>query len=206
MVFINYMSAGIDQDMWHGRDRQSSNSGSPRARHRSDSRRLSARPRPVKSVARKDALCPGALREGDSVRVFCRSVAEWVDGQIMKFVEDSFVRVEYDVGEERHGKIMHLHSDHLVIPLRMFDSSGAAYTPKTITVGDCVSIFCPSARAWIDGEVASFVDGKVRVEYLAGLADGLVEVRYEDCAFCCHVKHPDLAQAKICILLAERIL
>ena len=95
-LHVSMASALSSQDMWRGRGRQPQTLGQPR--HRSESRRLSDHRRKVKTVARKRGHCPGALHEGDPVRVFSRSADKWVDGEVVKIFEGSFVRVEYDVG------------------------------------------------------------------------------------------------------------
>jgi len=65
--------------------------------------------------------CPGALHEGDAIRVFSRSSGKVVDGEVMKCLEDGFMWVEYEVEGDRCGKMLHLHSDHLVIPAKSND-------------------------------------------------------------------------------------
>jgi len=72
----------------------------------SESRRLSDHRRAVKTMTRKRDHCPGALHEGDPVRVFSRSADKWVDGEVVKFVEANSVRVEYAVGEDWCGKTL----------------------------------------------------------------------------------------------------
>ena len=48
--------------------------------------------------------------------VGCMRTKEASIKNFVRFVEDSFVRVEYEIGEYWCGKILHLHSKHLVIP------------------------------------------------------------------------------------------
>jgi len=108
-------SAQPSRDTWRGRDRPPSTLGSPRPRHRSESRRLSDR-HSVETVAHKRDHCPGSLHAGGAVRVFSRSVGHWVDAKDVKLVEDHCVRVEYELGEHWCGKTLRVHSDHLDIP------------------------------------------------------------------------------------------
>jgi hypothetical protein len=164
--------------MWRGRDRQTPPLGSSRPRHRSESRRLSDRQLPVNTVPRKRDHRPGALDEGDPVQVFSRSADKWVEGEIVTFVEDNFVRVEYYLEDNLFGKTLHLHSEHLVIPSRISNSDGKQHPPETIVVGDRVRVFSGSHQAHFDGKVVGFATGVVRIEYLLARADGLVETRY----------------------------
>eukprot|EP00930_Biecheleria_cincta_P053229 TRINITY_DN3862_c0_g1_i4.p1 TRINITY_DN3862_c0_g1~~TRINITY_DN3862_c0_g1_i4.p1 ORF type:complete len:693 (+),score=125.83 TRINITY_DN3862_c0_g1_i4:63-2141(+) len=74
-----------------------------------------------RSKSRETVACnrdhhPGALREGDSIQVFCRSLDKWVKGLIVKLEEGNHVRVEYEDGENRCAKWLRLNSDHLRIP------------------------------------------------------------------------------------------
>ncbi len=110
-------SAESSDDTWcgRGRGRQSPILGSSRARHRSESRRLSDR-HPVKAVPRKHDQYQGFLHAGDAVRIFSRTADVWVDGEVAEFVEDNFIRVEYRAGGYWYGKTLHLHSQHLAIP------------------------------------------------------------------------------------------
>jgi hypothetical protein len=110
-------SAQSSQDMWQGRGHQPQISGNAQPRNRSESRRLSDGRRTVKAAARKCDRCPGALCEGDAIRVFSRSADKWVDGEVVKFMEGNFMSVEYEVGADWCGKTIYLHSEHLEIPL-----------------------------------------------------------------------------------------
>lgn len=123
-LHVSMASAQSSQDTRRGRDRQPQTLGNAQPHNRSESRHFSDRRRIVNTRARKSDNCPGALNEGDSVRVFSRSADKWVDGEIIEFVEDDFVHVEYEVGERPCGKILTMHSEHLIIPVTMPEYNG----------------------------------------------------------------------------------
>ena len=58
----------------------------------------------------------GHLHVGDVLRVFSRSTDDWVDGELVEFVEDNCVRVKYVVGKYWCRKTINLHSEHLRVP------------------------------------------------------------------------------------------
>lgn len=105
----------IARDVLRGCVCQRQSSGSPHPRHRSESKRLSERP-PVNAAACKHDDCPDTLHEGDLVKIFSRTAHEWVEGEIVRFLKGGFVRIEYGVGDYWCGKVLHLHSQHLVAP------------------------------------------------------------------------------------------
>lgn len=141
-------SAQSSQDMWHGRGRQPQTLGNAQPRHRSESRRLSDRRRPVKTAARKCDHCPGALHESDPVRVFSRSADKWVDGEVVKLGEGNFVRVEYEVEGDWCGKTLHLHSEHLVIPTGVVDFSTDQPNSRAPSAAIVTASFPAKASAW----------------------------------------------------------
>merc|ERR1719261_2358424 len=113
------------------------NPHSPQHRHRSQSTRISDRcqgadPMGYAHANSSSSMLPGAmpqaamalplhiyssaLRIGDPVWVFSQTANAWKQGEVVKFVEQDSIRVEYRVDREWHGKTMHLHSEHLSIP------------------------------------------------------------------------------------------
>jgi len=95
-----------------GRVRQPPSLESVQTRYRSDSRKLSARRRPVKAVIFPE----GDLQEGDPIQVFSRSADMWADGYIVQFMEYETVWVEYGVDADWYGKDLHLSSEYLAFP------------------------------------------------------------------------------------------
>jgi len=57
----------------------------------------------------------GTLRVGDAPLVFSRHANAWVPGRVANIVEGKFLRVEYQVGDGRCGKTVHLESGHLLV-------------------------------------------------------------------------------------------
>merc|ERR1719316_2253474 len=120
-------------------------SDSPRHRHRSQSRRISHRRHGMDSLgyvhddssggmipgdtleaamAHPCDTCPGALRIGDTVRVFSRSADTWVDGEVVSLVDDETVCLEYEVEDFLCRKVLDLHSANLMIPFDMDGDNG----------------------------------------------------------------------------------
>eukprot|EP00747_Dinoflagellata_sp_TGD_P149886 gnl/TRDRNA2_/TRDRNA2_177062_c8_seq30.p1 gnl/TRDRNA2_/TRDRNA2_177062_c8~~gnl/TRDRNA2_/TRDRNA2_177062_c8_seq30.p1 ORF type:complete len:206 (+),score=34.24 gnl/TRDRNA2_/TRDRNA2_177062_c8_seq30:62-679(+) len=90
-------AAQSSHDMWRGRDRQPESSS------------ISDR-RPTKAVAHQRDHGPGA---GHVVRVFSRSAEAWVEGEVVEIMKDNHVRVEYELAEGWHRKMLHLQSENL---------------------------------------------------------------------------------------------
>lgn len=123
----------------HSRDGQPSTLGSPRPRHRSESRRHSDWNRD-KAVARTGDHRPRALHVGDVVRVFSRLADKWVGAEVVEFVKDHYVRVEYEVGEQWCGKTLHMHSELLdVLAIGSVGSCRLRQKEESLVLGVSVS-------------------------------------------------------------------
>ena len=57
----------------------------------------------------------------------------------MALIEKSMVRVEYEVGEELFGKILHIHADHLALPLMIQERDPGAFVERPRTLREYIT-------------------------------------------------------------------
>lgn len=57
----------------------------------------------------------GRLSDAAPVKIFSRGANAWIDGKMVGFEDDGFVRIEYGVGNQWYGKSVHVKSDCLRI-------------------------------------------------------------------------------------------
>jgi len=99
--------------------------------HRRSDNSFSHQPRQEKVEARLH-YHPRVAHEGDAVRVFSRSLNAWMDGFISSLVEGNFVLVEFKVGDAHYCKMVHLHSERLIIPYTQNTSSSEEHDPAWV--------------------------------------------------------------------------
>jgi len=67
-------------------------------------------------MAHRQDQHPCTLRVGDAVRVFSQTHDEWLEAEVVHFVGDHQVRVEFVVDGRRCGKTLHVRSGQLAAP------------------------------------------------------------------------------------------
>jgi len=55
------------------------------------------------------------LKVSDIIQVFSCHADVWVKGEVVKIVDESYVQVEYEIDKQVCRKLLHVHSDHLMI-------------------------------------------------------------------------------------------
>lgn len=113
------MASGSSNDLLRGRGRAHETLGTTPRGHSLESRRLAGQ-------VREHDHCPGGLLAGHAVQIFSRTANTWIGGKVTSLLAGKFVRVEFELGDQVGGKILHINSEHLLIPpaVEEFGNSG----------------------------------------------------------------------------------